>query len=238
MPSTLVGTSGWSYDHWAGDFYPEGLKPAERLRFYATKMPTVEIDQTFYRLPTEKAVRAWREAVGPGFAFAVKGSRLITHFRRLRDVEGAVEGFMRRVSLLGEALRVVLWQLPPSLTRDDELLDRFLSRLGRDVRHAVEFRHASWLVSGSFEVLRAHGAALVHVSGDGMPADLTPTADFVYVRFHDTASYHGRYLEPALRPWAAFLREQARAGRDAYVYFNNDAGCHAPHDAARLTAML
>ena len=238
MPGTLVGTSGWSYEHWRGGFYPDGVKPADRLRFYATKLPTVEIDATFYRLPSEKAVLAWREAVPPGFAFAVKGSRLITHFRRLREVDEAVDGFMQRLALLGETLQVVLWQLPADLTRDDALLDTFLSRVGRGVRHAVEFRHVSWLAPETFEVLRAHGAAHVHVSSGDMPVDLTPTAVFVYVRFHDTVTYHGRYLEPALRPWAEFLREQAEAGRDAYVYFNNDEGGHAPLDAARLTAML
>jgi uncharacterized protein YecE (DUF72 family) len=238
MPSALVGTSGWSYDHLRDDFYPHGLKAAERLAFYATKLPTVEIDGTFYRLPSESAVRGWRESVPASFAFAVKGSRLITHFRRLRGADEAVATFMERMSLLGETLKVVLWQLPPNMTRDEQLLDRFLGGLGRGVRHAVEFRHDSWLVPETFAVLRKHGAAHVHVSSDDMPVDLTPTADFVYVRFHDTVTYHGQYLEPALRPWAEFLREHEKAGRDAYVYFNNDAGGHAPRDAARLTAML
>jgi uncharacterized protein YecE (DUF72 family) len=238
MARILVGTSGWSYDHWRGPFYPRGLRAADRLGFYAARFATVEIDGTFYRLPSEDVVRGWRAAVPEGFAFAVKGSRFITHFRRLWDVDDAVASFMERMSLLGDTLRVVLWQLPPTMQIDTAGLDAFLSLVGSDVRHAVEFRHASWLVEETFDVLRAHGAAHVHVSSDDMPQDLTPTADFVYVRFHGTASYHGAYLAPALEPWARFLRDQAAAGRDGYAYFNNDAEAHAPRDAARLAGML
>jgi len=118
------------------------------------------------------------------------------------------------------------------------LLDRFCGLLPATVRHAIEFRHPSWQSPAAFDVLRAHGCAQVHVSSDALPPDLTVTADFVYVRFHDTATYHGAYLEPQLRPWAAFLREQAEGGRDAYAYFNNDAEGHAPRDALRLIGML
>jgi uncharacterized protein YecE (DUF72 family) len=234
-----VGTSGWSYDHWAGVFYPDHLPGARRLEYYASRFDTVEIDNTFYRLPTEHAVAAWRDTVPDGFAFAVKGSRLITHFRRLGDVDAALAEFLGRMSGLREKLAVVLWQLPPNLRADPALLDRFLGRLpDGGLRHAVEFRHASWLAEETFAVLRRHGAAHVHVSSDAMPENHTPTADFVYVRFHGTATYHGKYERPALEPWAEFLRLQADEGRDCYVYFNNDAEGHAPRDAARLLEML
>lgn len=233
-----VGTSGWSYDHWDGVFYPEGLAPGRRLAHYGTRLPTVEIDSTFYGLPSEVAVRRWRSEVPDGFVFAVKGSRFVTHFRRLGDVEEPVAAFVERLSLLGDALEVVLWQLPPGLVRDLGLLDRFCAMLPPTVRHAIEFRHPSWLAPETFDVLRAHGCASVHVSSDAMPGDLTVTSDFVYVRFHDTASYHGAYLEPMLEPWAAFLRAQAAAGHDGYAYFNNDAEGHAPRDALRLIDML
>jgi uncharacterized protein YecE (DUF72 family) len=234
-----IGTSGWSYDHWAGVFYPDRLPAARRLEFYGSRFDTVEIDATFYRLPSERAVASWRDTVPGDFAFAVKGSRLITHFLRLGDVDDALDAFLRRMSVLGDKLHVVLWQLPPDLRADTALLARFLDRLsaGR-VRHAVEFRHESWLTEETMAVLREHGAAHVHVSSDAMPADLRPTAGFVYVRMHGTASYHGAYDAPALEPWAAFLREQADLGRDCWAYFNNDAGGHAPADAARLIGML
>lgn len=234
-----VGTSGWSYRHWAGVFYPERLAAAGWLGFYGSRFDTVEIDATFYRLPSERAVSSWRDGVPDGFAFAVKGSRLITHSRRLVDVDEARSAFLARVAGLGEKLAVVLWQLPPDLRVDTARLARFLDGLpaGR-VRHAVEFRNASWLVGETFDVLREHAAAQVHVSSDAMPRDLTPTADLVYVRFHGTVSGSGAYDRASLEPWAGFLREQAETGRDCYAYFNNDAEGRAPEDAARLVGML
>lgn len=238
MARVKVGTSGWSYDHWADRFYPQALPAGDRLPFYATRLPTVEIDATFYRTPSEKAVLHWRDEVPEGFAFAAKGSRFVTHYRRLEGVADMARRFVDRVSLLGPKLEVVLWQLPPTLARDDRLLDRFLADLPAGPRYAVEFRHPSWLVPGAFDVLRAHDCAHVHVSSDAMPANRTVTADFVYVRFHGTAAYHGAYVEPALEPWRAFLAEQVAAGLDGYAYFNNDAEAHAPADALRLTAML
>jgi uncharacterized protein YecE (DUF72 family) len=234
-----VGTSGWSYDHWDSVFYPEHLAPARRLDFYATRFCTVEIDGTFYRLPSERAVASWRDTVPDGFVFAVKGSRLITHFRRLGNIDEPLATFLGRMALLGDKLAVVLWQLPPNLHADTALLARFFERLpaGR-VRHAVEFRHESWLTAETFDVLRDHNAAHVHVSSDLMPEDLTPTADFAYVRFHGTAGYHGAYSSPALEPWVRFLHKQSDEGRDCFAYFNNDAEGHAPADAERLVDML
>jgi uncharacterized protein YecE (DUF72 family) len=238
-PSIRVGTSGWSYDHWRGVFYPEDLPPARRLEYYAAHFNTVEIDGTFYRVPSEQAVRAWRSEVPDRFAFAVKGSRTITHFRRLANAEEATQVFLERMESLGGALEVVLWQLPPNMKRDTERLDSFLGGLPKSrVRHAVEFRHESWLCEETFSVLRRHGAAHVNVSSDAMPDERTVTADFVYVRFHGTATYHGAYERPTLEPWARFLTEQRSLGRDVFAYFNNDAEGHAPRDAARLISML
>lgn len=238
-PQLRLGTSGWSYDHWAGVFYPEHLPAARRLEFYSSRFSTVEIDATFYRLPSENAVRTWRESVPEDFVFAVKGSRFITHYRRLADVDDALRTFVERVDLLGENLAVVLWQLPPSMQRDDDVLRRFLALLpSQGPRHAVEFRHESWLAEEVFDLLRSRGAAMVSVSGDMLRAELTTTADFVYLRFHGTSHYHGAYDRPALEPWAAFLREQLAADRDCFAYFNNDTEGHAPADAARLIGML
>jgi len=234
-----VGTCGWSYDHWAGAFYPDHLPSARRLEFYSSRFDTVEIDGTFYRLPSERAVASWRDAVPDDFVFSIKGSRLITHFRRLAGVDDALAMFLARMTLLGDKLAVVLWQLPPSLPADVALLAGFLERLppGR-VRHAIEFRSESWLTEETFALLREHEVAHVHVSSDAMPENLTTTADFVYVRFHGTASYHGAYTGVTLAPWARFLRERAGEGRGCFAYFNNDAGGHAPVDAARLGDML
>lgn len=238
-PDVRAGTSGWFYDHWAGLFYPEHLPASQRLEYYATRFSTVEVNATFYRLPTEKTVLAWRDTVPEDFVFAVKGSRLITHFRRTVDAEDALDTFLGRVGLLGPKLAVVLWQLPPTLRRDDHLLNRFLDRLSRtDVRHAVEFRHASWFTGEVLDLLRTYNVALVSASGDRLRTSFTPTANFVYARFHGTSRYHGAYERPALEPWAAFLADQLAAGRDCYAYFNNDAEGHAPADAARLLGMV
>jgi uncharacterized protein YecE (DUF72 family) len=240
-----VGTSGWSYDHWRERFYPKGTPSGKWLPFYASRFPTVEINGTFYRLPSENAVKTWAEEVPPGFAFAVKGSRFITHFRKLApEADEGVARFLDRVALLGNALDVVLWQLPPQLDLDVERLARFVGVLPREVagghriRHAIEFRDSSWLVPAAFDVLRAHDVACVQIDSDLMPRDLTVTADFVYVRFHGRSGYHGSYQAPSLEPWAEFLSEQHASGRGGYVYFNNDAEGHAPADAARLASML
>lgn len=235
---TRIGTSGWSYGHWNGVFYPEHTPPSERLAFLSSRLDTVEIDSTFYHLPSTKSVSAWSDTTPDGFVFAAKGSRLITHFRRLSGIDDALATFLERLAPLAEKLGVILWQLPPNFSADNQRLDAFLGKLPNETRHAVEFRHQSWLTAETFEVLRAHGAAHVQVSSDAMPPELTPTADFVYVRLHGTSAYHGAYDRPALEPWTRFLAEQTAAGRDAYVYFNNDAEGHAPQDAARLKAML
>ena len=238
-PVLRIGTSGWSYDHWRGVFYPENLPASERLAFYAARFATVEIDATFYRLPSADTVARWRDAVPQDFVFAVKGSRFITHFRKLADTTDQVRAFLERMGLLGPKLGVVLWQLPPTLQRDDRLLEGFIRRLPSDgPRHAVEFRHESWLHDGVLDLLRTYGVAMVNVSGDMLREDLTATADFVYARFHGTSRYHGAYERPALQPWAAFLRERLAAGSDCFAYFNNDFEGHAPADAARLAAML
>lgn len=234
----FIGTSGWSYSHWTGSFYPQGLPAKRRLAFYATRYPTVEVNATFYRLPSEDVVRAWRDQVPPEFRFAVKGSRYITHVRSLADVQRPVHRFLSRVGLLGDRLAVALWQLPPSLAVDTALLDAFLAVLPSVPRHAVEFRHPSWVCEESFAVLRRHNVAHVHVSSDSMPTDFSTTADFVYVRLHGLAAEHGAYTAHSLLPWARFVADQQAAGRDCYVFFNNDAGGHAPRDAARLRAML
>ena len=238
-PRAWIGTSGWSYDRWAGVFYPDHLGATKRLSFYASTFDTVEVDGTFYRLPSEQAVAHWRDEVPEGFRFAVKGSRFITHFRRLKGVEEQVATFLSRMSALGDKLAVVLWQLPRGLRIDLELLGAFLALLPDDgVRHAMEFSDESWLAEDVFELLREHGVAQVQVSSEEMPIELTPTADFVYVRFHDTAEYHGAYEAPALAPWCEFVSRQLAEGRDAFAYFNNDAGGHAPLDAVRFAEML
>jgi uncharacterized protein YecE (DUF72 family) len=238
-----VGTSGWSYRHWSGGaFYPPGLASGRWLEYYTSRFATVEINGSFYRLPRPGMVDHWREIAPPGFAFAAKGSRLITHSHRLKDCEEPLQNFVERLAGLGETLAVILWQLPPAMDCSDEhlaRLDAFLGLLPGKTRHAVEFRHRSWLSDEAFSVLRDHGVAQVAVSSTRMPRDLTLTAGFAYVRLHGlSGGYAHDYTRRGLAPWADFLSDLEQDGKDAYVYFNNDARAQAPKDARELVGML
>lgn len=238
-----IGTSGWSYRHWKGGaFYPRGLASGSWLEYYVRRFATVEINGSFYRLPRAETVDHWRELAPPGFAFSAKGSRLITHARRLKDCDVPLRTFMERLDGLGPALAVVLWQLPPAMECTDEnlaRLDAFLGLLPHRVRNAVEFRHRSWLSDEAFSVLREHGVAQVAVSSTRMPRDLTLTAAFAYVRMHGlSGGYAHDYTRRELALWTDFLSSLDEAGKDAYVYFNNDAHAQAPKDARELVGML
>jgi uncharacterized protein YecE (DUF72 family) len=234
-----VGTSGWSYDDWEGAFYPDDLPRSEWFGHYVARFPTVEVNYSFYRLPSETTVERWRGNAPERFRFAVKGSRFITHVRRLSDCREEVGRFLERVRGLKAFLGVVLWQLPPTLERDLGLLEGFTSLLPSDVRHAIEFRHPSWLVEDAFATLRDRGIAHVSVSSSVMPRDLTVTADFVYVRFHGLGEgFAHDYTREELRPWAEFLRDVHGRGLEGYAYFNNDARARAPKNARELIEAL
>jgi uncharacterized protein YecE (DUF72 family) len=234
-----VGTSGWSYRHWRERFYPRGLPASEWLPFYAERFDTVEINATFYRLPTEVAVQRWRDAVPRGFTFSVKGSRLITHARRLEHADRALDAFFSRVSVLGDRLGCVLWQLPPGFVPDLGVLDRFLASVPDEFRHAVELRRIGDPAPELLSVLADHRASYVCTSSLSAPADRASTTDLVYVRFHGLSGGFGHsYTAAELRPWARFLRTARDDGRSALAYFNNDAEGHAPEDAEKLRALL
>jgi uncharacterized protein YecE (DUF72 family) len=232
-----VGTSGYLYRHWRGVLYPTGLPQREWLPHYARWFDTVEMNATFYRLPTATAVERWREIVPAGFVFAVKGSRYLTHLKRLLDAGEGLARFYAPVSRFGRSLAVTLWQLPPHLKPDLARLDRFLSRLPEG-RHAVEFRDEGWYSDETCAVLERHGAAFCeHDNVKRDPPRLT--GGFRYLRFHGTTGrYSGRYGAEALRPLAEDLLAWSRRGRDAFVYFNNDLGGHALHDALDLLALV
>lgn len=234
-----IGTSGWSYDHWAGRFYPAGLGRRRWFDHYASRFPTVEVNYSFYRLPSAETVAGWKRRAPTGFGFSVKGSRYITHVRRLVDVEKSVTRFVERVSGLGEHLAAILWQLPPNLAADADLLRGFLAVLPSGFRHAVEFRHPSWLDERIAALLSDLAVAQVAVSSTALPPAMETTAGFVYVRFHGLeGGFAHDYTATELEPWARYLREAAAGGRDGYAYFNNDASAIAPGNAETLTAMV
>jgi uncharacterized protein YecE (DUF72 family) len=241
MPRCFVGTSGYVYRDWRGRFYPRALPAARWLAYYAAHFPTCELNSPFYRLPSAASVRAWRAAVPDDFVFAVKASRFLTHVRRLREPGPPLTRFVRRARRLGPTLGPVLVQLPGRFHVDLERLDGLLRALGRRgvARAVLEVRHASWLVPDVFERLARANVALCLHDWTEQPVTGPLTADFVYVRRHGTRRrYGGSYPEAALRADAARVAAWTAAGRDVYVYFNNDARAAAVRNARRLAQLL
>jgi uncharacterized protein YecE (DUF72 family) len=235
----LVGTSGYSYDHWRGLFYPEKLAKAKWLEFYATQFSTVELNNPFYRLPSEEAFARWRDASPADFVFALKVSRFITHIKRLKDTGEAVGTFITRARILGGKLGPLLYQLPPSMHRDDEVLASFLSSLPRGLKHAVEFRHPSWLEDDVFQILRKYNAGLCIFDMPDFTCPVVATADFAYVRFHgSTALYSSSYTDKELADWADKLAGLAANLKEVYIYFNNDVGGFAIENAKSIRDYL
>jgi uncharacterized protein YecE (DUF72 family) len=239
IPKFYVGTSGWHYEHWRGRFYPVELTKSKWLEFYARSFSTVELNNSFYHLPSEKAFANWRDSSPQGFCYAVKVSRFITHIKKLRDVEEALEKFLDRAKLLGGKLGPLLYQLPPGLHRNDSLLEEFLTMLPHDLSHVFEFRHESWLDKGVFDLLRRYNAGFCIYDMPDFTTPLEVTADFVYVRFHGSTSlYGGCYTDEELSGWAKNIAGLARDAKAAYVYFNNDAEAFAVQNALTLEQKL
>ncbi len=235
--SIRIGTSGWIYRHWRKVFYPERLPQREWLEFYQAHFDTVEINFTFYRLPPVETFESWRRRAGPDFHYAVKGSRFITHLKRLSEPREHVGLFFERLRALGDRAGPVLWQLPPDFERDDERLAAFLSTLPRSHRHAVEFRHQSWLVEEVFELLGRHEVALCIPDSPRSPRALRLTAGWTYLRFHQGAT-HGDYTEEEIDAWGERIRDFQRQGAAVWAYFNNDVHGYAIKNARQLRARL
>ena len=234
MSTIYIGTSGWVYKEWANDFY-RGLKPKEHFAFYATQFPTVEINATFYRMPSLKMVHGWRDKAPEKFIFAVKGSRFITHIKRLNNLERSVTNFISHIKPMKDRLGPLLWQLPPSFKKDLLRLKNFLKRLPKTFSHAIEFRHPDWMIDDTFELLRQYNVACVGISSQRMPQNFSVTADFVYTRFHGLkGGARHDYTRAELEPWADHIRTQAAAGKTAFAYFNNDVNVRAPGNAKVL----
>jgi uncharacterized protein YecE (DUF72 family) len=234
-----IGTSGWIYKDWHEAFYPSGTPNSKLLEYYSSQFATVEINATFYRLATESAVTSWRERAPPGFVYAVKGSRFITHILRLNAVSRALRRFFKPILELGKTLGPILWQLPPTLPKDIKLLRAFMARLPPTMRHAFEFRDPSWMEDDVFDVLRERNMALVWISSMKMPQCFERTADFAYLRFHGLAQgARHNYKRNELAPWARALVKVAKSGGDAYAYFNNDVSARAPENAKLLRKMV
>jgi len=234
-----IGTSGWHYDDWRGRFYPEKLPKAKWLEFYSQQFSTVELNNSFYRLPSEEAFNKWHDSSPAGFTFAVKVSRFITHIKRLKDCDEAVENFMSRAAGLKEKLGPLLYQLPPGLHRNDETLENFLKKLPQSLKHVIEFRHQSWLEEGVFDILRRYNTGLCVFDMPKMSCPLLATADFAYVRFHGGESlYSSCYTDEELSGWAKRIAGLAQSLDSVYIYFNNDIAGYAVENAVTIREYL
>lgn len=240
----FLGTSGYSYSHWRGNFYPLELERDKWLSFYAQEFNAVELNVTFYRLPRPSTWKKWQELTPPAFAFAVKGHQNITHQKRLREVEEELDRFLTNASLLGEKLHLILWQLPPGARAEEERLESFCQLLkGHPVastcRHAFEFRHPSWFREEIYALLRRFNFALCWADAPRWPRVEEVTADFVYLRFHGHERlYASCYPTEILDRWAQVIRQQLNAGRDVYAFFNNDAAGYAVANARELQELV
>jgi uncharacterized protein YecE (DUF72 family) len=236
-----VGCSGWNYSHWRELIYPKGLPAKAWLEYYTTLFDTVEINNTFYRLPSVSAVRGWVERSPRGFLFAVKMSRYVTHIKRLTGLEQGIPLFYSRIAPLARSPKMgpVLWQLPPTFKRDDERLAQALASLPEG-RHCLEFRHPTWYVPEVYELLRRHGVALVIPDSPKYPfRELELTADWTFVRFHHgTRGRGGNYSESEIREWADRIAAWSADGLDVYAYYNNDWEGYAVRNGLRLKQFL
>ena len=258
MPLLRIGTSGWQYGHWREVFYAKRLPATQWLAHYFTHFNTVEINSSFYHTPKEEAFDRWREAAPKGFLYAVKGTRYVTHLRKLSGIAEAVAGFVARAARLREHLGPILWQLPPGLHYQAQRLSELLASLPVGYRYALEVRHPTWVADEPLGMLRNAGVAICIADtparrylpeGRGAraaspderlyPYTEAVTADLVYVRLHGhKALYGSEYTEAELQDWAAKARRWYNAGLDVFIYFDNDAFGYAVRNALRLKEIL
>ncbi len=236
---TYVGTSGFSYHHWAEIFYPHDVRRSDWLEYYAKHFNSVEINSSFYRLPQEKTFENWRGKTPEGFVFSIKGSRFITHTKRLLIQQDSVDLFMQRAKGLDEKLKVILWQFPPSFKSQPDRLANFLRLLRHyDYRYAFEFRHESWFTGEVYEILTKYNAALVTADSPDFSKAEVQTADFSYIRFHGGKYlYKSNYSPDEMKEWSKKIEKLSKSG-DVFAYFNNDANAFAAKNAIELKRLL
>jgi uncharacterized protein YecE (DUF72 family) len=228
-----VGTSGYNFPEWKGTFYPAKIKPTEMLPYYAGRLSTVEINYTFYRMPTAKTVAGWNAAVPDGFTFVLKTPQRITHMARLRDVDDPLRFFTETVRPLGPKLGPILVQLPPNFKQDLARLKDFLTLFPADLRCAFEFRNASWFADATYEALRAANAALCVADTEDGHTPLQATADFGYFRLRDEG-----YQETDLETWAKQIAELGKPWTEAFVFFKHEESGEGPKLAQRFATLF
>ena len=235
-----IGTSGWHYNHWRGPFYPPKWPAARMFDHYQRFFDTVELNNTFYRLPPEGAAETWKEAARPGFLFAAKGSRFLTHMKKLKDPEKGIERFFERLEDLGRRLGPIVFQLPPRWAMNLERLEAFLEALPGGHRYAFELRDTSWHHDDVYRLLQRHRAACCIYDLAGFESPRLVTTDFAYVRLHGPGpkAYQGSYSDDVLEGWARRIEEWRTSLKSIFVYFDNDQAGYAVHDALRLKTLV
>jgi uncharacterized protein YecE (DUF72 family) len=228
----LIGTSGYNYPEWRGSFYPEKFPTAKMLAYYSERFNTVEVNYTFYRIPTVKLLEGWAQGTPEHFTFTLKAPRRITHDSKLTNVADLTQTFCKTASALGSKLGVLLFQLPPTLKRDDALFEAFLDTIPEGTRAAFEFRHLSWHDEAVFEALRRRNLALCIADSDKMSTPVVPTADYTYFRLRDEG-----YQSADIERWAGIIRGQS-APRGAHVYFKHEEQGKGPEFARALMTLL
>jgi uncharacterized protein YecE (DUF72 family) len=238
VPQLRIGCSGWNYKSWRARFYPADLPASKWLDYYATVFDTVEVNNTFYRLPDISTFDAWRAQAPPGFLMAIKASRFLTHLKKLKDPDEPIARLFAEAAGLKQVLGPILYQLPGNFPLNLERFERFLTALPRRRQHVIEFRHTSWYVEEVFALMERRGVALCLHDKEGSQIREPFVGPFVYVRFHGTSGrYTGSYSDATLSRWADRLVERWNAGHDVYAYFNNDPDAVATVNARTLQQM-
>lgn len=240
MFKVIIGTSGWWYEHWREKFYPPDLKKNQWFKYYIKFFESVEVNSSFYRLPFPNVVKGWARKAPPEFRFTLKMWRRVTHLKKLKDVEEDVKRFMQRISPLRDNLGAILYQLPPSVKCNLNLLKNFIKQLPQDVDQVVEFRNKSWLTPEVFSLLKEHNVAYCIVSMPDFPELVQTTSNISYIRFHGKKILYGSsYSEQELLKWAKIVKDFSHQDiKRVYIYFNNDYEAFAVSNALRLQEIL
>lgn len=237
MLNYFLGCSGFYYNHWKNLFYPSNLPKSKWLQYYAQSFNTVEINNTFYRFPTEALLQGWYNKTPPTFRFTVKANRAITHTRKFHNTQDQTRRFYQLVSVLKDKLFCVLFQLPPIVHKNLELLETIASQMDSRVVNVLEFRHESWWSSDVYDVMKRYGLVFCSVSASDLPEDLVVTSDCVYVRFHGKNGwYHHNYPDKELKEWAEKICKSD--AKQVLCYFNNDVNANAVKNCQTLKELL
>ncbi len=239
MATYYIGTSGWHYQQWSGIFYPQTMPVSQWLQYYSRSFNSVEINSSFYHLPTEKTILNWHSSVPDGFRYSVKVSRYITHIKKLSGSLDAIANFTDRVNHLAQRLGILLFQLPPGMRRNDEKLESLLMQLSPRYKYVFEFRNRTWMDDDIFALLSKYNIGFCIYDLPGYTSPTIQTSDFIYIRFHGSNGlYSSCYSDSELAKWAKNIKGISRNASSIYIYFNNDFEAYAVQNAIKLRQLL